>query len=318
TQNSNGDAATAVSTTIKYLTSNPKPDFTWAGNEGNQIAAMIPVMKQRGLLAGAVNDGNTQCQTKAAADCPTFFSLGASPATAAEAYANWAKTNGYKNVGILEEGIAFTQSETPAVSAALDKLGIKHEKVSFPGTAINVTSQVSQLKGKGVDAVFAEALGPAAGYTLAARTKLGWKVPLLFDVAGSSLDLTKLSKPGDLDGVQVTLGTPTDGAIDSPGVTAMVENAKTYGGLGGQPLYIAAFGWDAMVTLHNAIAQAKSTDPKAVAAAMESLSPAAQSDPMLTLSKKISYSADNHENNSYAPSDYKIVDAGPLKGGQIG
>src|ERR1700712_1364044 len=57
TVDSNGLPATAISGTVKYLAGHPKPDYVWAGNEGNQIAAMVPVMKKRGLLAGAVNDG---------------------------------------------------------------------------------------------------------------------------------------------------------------------------------------------------------------------------------------------------------------------
>ena len=47
---------------------------------------------------------------------------------------------------------------------------------------------MAELKGDGVQAVFAEALGSSAAYVLNARPALGWQVPTTMDITASSLD----------------------------------------------------------------------------------------------------------------------------------
>jgi branched-chain amino acid transport system substrate-binding protein len=318
--NTNGEPATAVSATTKYLSSHPAPDFVWAGAEGNEISAMIPFVSKRGLVSMAVNDGHSQCRANAATECPTFFSIGGDVAIQANSAAAHFKEIGAKNVGILEEGIAFTQSETGPMEKALDAQGIKHEKVTFPATAVDVTSQISELKSKGADAIEAEVYGPATAYALAGRSKLGWtSAPLIFDAAGSAVDVSKLAKsPGDIKNAFVNIAPPTDGNLDIAGVKEMVAQSKAANvPIGGTPLYVAAFGWDAMALYHAVLESTKSTDPKVVAKTLVNLPEAAQNDPMYTLQKKIVYSADSHINQGLVATDYRVVPVGAITDGQL-
>jgi ABC-type branched-subunit amino acid transport system substrate-binding protein len=321
TVDDNSDPTTAVSQTLKYLSSNPKPDLVWAGAEGNEIAALIPLMKREGLLSMSVNDGNLQCANNSQTVCPTYFSIGNPTSVVAATAAAAFKHMGASSIGILAESIAFTQSETPPFQAALDKLGIKHSTSTFPVTAVDLTPEMSQLKSQGVKGVEAEAYGPAVGYALAARAKLAWNVPVILDAAGSSFDVSKLvTNQSYLKNTYVNVAPPTDGCLDVPGVKLMVANAKAVGASIDQvPLYVAAFGWDAALLFRNALVAAKSTDPNVLARTIVNLPPSAQTDPLLTLSKRIAYSAGDHENlgvtaNGY---DYRVIPAGPLVGGQL-
>jgi ABC-type branched-subunit amino acid transport system substrate-binding protein len=319
TINDNGDANTAVSQTINYLSSHPKPAMVWAGTESDEVAAMIPLMKREGLLSMSVNDGNLQCVKDAQTNCPTFFSIGGGSSVIASSAANAFKKMGVKSAGILEESLAFTQSESPAMQAALTKLGIKNSVVSFPDTAVDVTAEMSKIKSGGANGVYAEALGPAAGYALKARAGLSWDVPVIFDAAGSSFDISKLvTDQSQLKKAFVDISPPTNGCTQLPGVKLMVANAKAVKApIGALPLYVAAFGWDGMVLLHEATDQAKSTDATTVASTIESLPSSAQTNKLFTLEKRVAFTKDNHENVGVAAGDYEIVKAGPVVNGQL-
>ena len=319
TINDNGDANTAVSQTIQYLGSHPKPALVWAGTEGNEIAAMIPLMKREKLLAMAVNDGNLQCVKDAQANCPTFFSVGGGVSVLPEAAAAAFKRLGAKPVGILQESLAFTQTETPGIQGALTKRGITSTTTSFPSSAVNVTAEMSKLKSAGAGGIYAEALGPAAGYVLAARSQLNWRAPVIFDAAGSSFDVSKLvSKQSYLKNAYVDISPPTNGCTSLPGVKLMVANASAAGAkIGTLPLYVAAFGWDGMVLFHDAAQQAKSTGAASVASAIEGLPAKAQSNPLYTLQKRVGYTSSDHENVGVTAGDYQIVKAGPVTRGQL-
>jgi branched-chain amino acid transport system substrate-binding protein len=319
TINDNGDANTAVSQTINYLSSHPKPAMVWAGTESDEVAAMIPLMKREGLLSMSVNDGNLQCVKDAATNCPTFFSIGGGSSVIAAAAANAFKKMGVKSVGILEESLAFTQSETPAMQAALTKLGIKSSVVSFPDTAVDVTAEMSKLKSDGATGVYAEALGPAAGYALTARAGLSWNAPVIFDAAGSSFDVSKLvTSQSDLANAFVNISPPTNGCAALPGVKLMVSNAKAVKApIGTLPLYVAAFGWDGVTLLHEATDAAKSTDATTLASTIQSLPSSAQTNKLFTLEKRVAFTKDNHENVGVAAGDYEIVKAGPVVNGQL-
>jgi branched-chain amino acid transport system substrate-binding protein len=315
----NGQPNTAISQTIQYLTSHPKPTMVWAGTESDEVAAMIPLMKREGLLGMSINDGNLQCVKDAQTDCPTFFSIGGGADVIDAAAAAAFKRMDVTSVGILQETLAFTQSETPAMVQALTKAGIKNSTVTFPDTAVDVTAELSKLKSNGATGIYAEALGPAAGYTLAGRAQLGWNAPVIFDAAGSSFDVSKLvSNQSYLKNAYVNISPPTNGCLKIPGVKLMVSNAATAGAkIGTLPLYVAAFGWDGMVLLHNAIDQAKSTDATSLASAIVNMPASAQSDPLYTLSKRVAFTNSNHENQGVTTDDYDIVNAGPVTNGQL-
>jgi hypothetical protein len=148
-----------------------------------------------------------------------------------------------------------------------------------------------------------------------ARAKLGWNVPVTFDVAGSSLDLTKLVPAADLKDVSETVFYEQDARDSAPGIKNMLKYTKPYGTVGGTALDVLSVGWDGIVDLNAAVTAAGGkTDVNSLDAAMLHL-PAI--DPNRTYSRALGYTANDHENQKATTNDYEILPAGPVVNGQI-
>lgn len=314
---SGGVTANAVSQAIKALAGSPgKYAFVDAGAEGTEDVALVPIMKKYNQFAITLDDTGTCAQ---ASNCPTEFVVKGNPGDPAHAAANFFKSKGIKKVGILQESIAFTEGETPGMEAALKSVGITPVVVSFPATATDVTPEMQQLKGDGVDGVFAEALGPPAGYTLAARAKLGWNVPVVFDVAASSLDITKLAPKSQLPNAYLNVYNCQNGsATPSEGFQQMKNYfpKSAVAVADGQACDIPGNGWDGMIEFADAAKQAGSLSTSALVKAMENLGPSAQNDPLYVVGKVKKYTASNHDNVGETPSDFVVIPVGPVSGMQ--
>ena len=311
----NGSPATATADAVKALSGRPgQYAMVYPGEEGTDIAALIPIIARYKAYAIALDDGNNGCANVSV--CPTEFSLVGSAALPEVEAAQWMKSKGYTNVGVLEEQIDFTESETPSITSSLKSEGITAETAGFPATAVSVTAEMSQLKSAGAQAVFAEALGPAAGYALQARAQLGWNAPVLFDIAGSSLDISKLAPASELANGYETAPYCADPSQNIPALNLLATNSPSP--LDGSiPCNLSGNGWDAMVLFHDAAAQAKSLRVSALVSATESLSAASQSDPNLIVYPHIAYTTTNHENRLNTPSDFKTLPIGTISGTQI-
>jgi hypothetical protein len=151
----------------------------------------------------------------------------------------------------------------------------------------NVTPQMSQLQGSHPQAVFMEGLGAPAGYALVARTKLGWKVPVAFDIAASSLDLTKLVPAADIPNTYEDVFYEQNPMDPVPGIKAMLQYTKPYGTVGPAALDTMRVGGDALVDLNDAVKTAGGAiTASALHAAMLHI-PA--TDPLRTFSLKLGY-----------------------------
>jgi branched-chain amino acid transport system substrate-binding protein len=314
--NDNSDPSTAVSDLLKYLSENPAPVMVDAGSEAGDAAALIPVLAKHNQFAVALNDGADQCQSHAQTTCPNEFTLASSSIYPQTPPAQWFKEHGIKHVGIAEEQIDFSQSETPTFEAALKKAGISYSVASFPATALNLTPQLSQLKSDGADGVFVEALEAPAGYALAARAKLAWNTPMIFDIAASSLALTKLAPLSEVKNqAYVDVFGEMDPTDSAPGVQNLITYGKKFGFTGDLPLDTLGSGWDGVVLLAEAIkAAGGKTDTASLDAAVMKMSP---TDPNRTFSHKLCFSASDHENVCGAADDFHIIPAGPIINGQV-
>ena len=312
----NNDDATAVTDLIQYMSSHPAPTMIDAGSEGGDAAALIPVIAKRNVFAMALNDGTYQCATNSQTNCPNEWTLADPGITDELPVAAWLKAHGVKKVGILEEEIDFTETETPDFIKALDQEGIAHTTATFPATALDLTPQVQQLKAAGAQAVFTEALVAPAGYALTGRAKLGWNAPMIFDVAASSLDLTKLAPIADVknnayEDVFYEMN-PKDPA---PGIQHLLTYGKQFGGVAAVPLDVASTGWDEIVALNEAVKEdGGSLAVKNLDAAMLKISP---TDPNRTFTLKLAWSPSDHENVDAQSADFQVVPAGPVANGQV-
>jgi ABC-type branched-subunit amino acid transport system substrate-binding protein len=307
-----GNTQTAVSDLIKYLGSHSAPNFVFAGAEGTDTVALIPILAQHHLLSTGSSDGGL-CASDAEKSCPTFFEENAPQAVIQGAAAKFLATKGAP-VGILEENAAYQESETGPVTAALAGLGVKSDTATFPGTATDVTPEMSQLKADGVKVVYVEALGASAGYAASARARLGWNVPLLFDVGASALDLTTLAPTKELGNAWEQLFAADDPAIQNPGVALIRQQASGGSGLGQFPIRVAGNGWDYLFIVKDGVEAAKSLNPAEVMHALEAQS---INDPNLVSYHSVGFTASDHENIDGQASDFPILPVGPYKNGQV-
>jgi branched-chain amino acid transport system substrate-binding protein len=310
----NGDPTTSVTTFLKHIQSDGKPAFCFCGSYSSISAALQPVATRNKVLAWAFGDGNFACEHDAAAKCGPFFSINSRPEVYVQQQVNYLKSKGFTKVGIIAD-----QRDTSVTESAIQKklfpaAGIQPTFVTTPAKTVNVLPQMSKLKAAGVNAVFAEQIGPATGYVLQARKKLGWKVPLIFDISGSSSAITTLA-PKALwgDDASMQIFSMLDPSKDYPGRQLMLDNnpsAKGAGGFGGQPANVAAFPWDAMMLLNAAISGTHSLDPVTNQKWLETNQVTLTATKGLQASHK--FTADSHENSGWTPEDYAIVPVAPV------
>lgn len=319
TMSDNGDPTTAVSDLVQYLSSHPKPNWVYAGSEDNEVDALIPVLKRDDIMGAALNDATQLCGTNAQTVCPTTFWLGSPEIDQTEAAAAYFKKQGFKKVGILSEGLAYTETESAHLVKSLAAVGIPSVMATFPATQVSVTPEVSELKSKGIDSMFVAALGPAVGYAVRARSALGLNVPIVFDLAASSSDITTLAPASELTNTYEEIFRSNNASLHLPGAAALIAASASYGGITkGDALDTLAFAWDDIVALHDAGQQAHSDNETALVAAMNNLSAASQSDPLYLLDPHVKWTPSDHDTVSASPADYYFVKVGPLVNGQVG
>jgi branched-chain amino acid transport system substrate-binding protein len=307
--NDNSDPTIASSVATKDLSSDPgKYAMVWDGEEGTATAALIPIMKRYGVFQTAVNDGDNACEVGSA--CPDLFTQDGPIAAAESIDAAAMKKAGYTKIGIIADQATYDQSELAFMEPDLKKEGIQFQTATFPPTAVSLTPEMSQLKSDGVQAVFALALGPSAGYVLQARAALGWSIPLQFDITGSSTNVAGLVPKADLSNVKETIQSCEDVTRPDPTFSLMVKYAP-------QPLAgsvicpIAGDGWGGIVLLANAAEKAKSLSASALSEAAQNLR---------ITSNEVSYSqkcwtpADHEDQCEGANTDYyEVVPVGQLE-----
>jgi branched-chain amino acid transport system substrate-binding protein len=317
--NDNGDETTAVSVLEQYLGSHPKPDALFPGTSGVDSGGLLPAAKREHILAMGVDDGGAACIKDAQTTCPTTFTPGPIAPNQQAPVAKFFISKGYKTVGILQEQDAFSESETPYLEADLKAAGIKVVTASFSPTAVDLTPEMSQLKSGGAEAIYAEALAAPAGYEAAARSQLGLvsKIPLVFDFGAASLDLTKLAPAADLVNAYEAIAKSSDPYVKMPGRDLLIANGSPV--VTSQPIIIASFEWQDLVTLHDAALQTGGkTDVDSLTNALENLQSKYQTDPLNMTAPGVQFTHDIHENMSpLGKQAYEVVPVGPIKNGMV-
>jgi branched-chain amino acid transport system substrate-binding protein len=313
----NGDPTTSVTTLVKYMASKGKPTYLFGGSYSSIAAAIQPVASRNKLLSWSFGDGNFACKTDASAKCGPFFSINSQPTVQLTQAAEYFKAKGYKKIGIIDDQRDTSVTESTTLKTLLPAQGLTPVFASTPAKTVNVTPQMSKLKAAGVDVVFSEQIGPAVGYVLQARKKLGWDVPVVFDISGASSSITSVADAAlwkDKTSMQIFSNTDPKNASRFPGMQLMVDNnpaaSQVKGGFGGQTINVAAFPWDAMMLLNATISGTHSLDPVVNQKYMETHElddPATRG--LMTTHK---YTADTHENLGWQPQDYSIVPVAPV------
>lgn len=137
----------------------------------------------------------------------------------------------------------------------------------------------------------------------------------MFDFGAAAQDLTKLVPAEALENAWEGIATSSDAYAKIPGRDVLTK----YGGAAvtAQPMIVAAFQWQDLVTVHAAAEQAGSIGVDALVDALNDLTPKAQNDP-LNIMPQVQFTKDVHENMSAGASHiYEVVPVGPVKGGLI-
>ena len=312
-KNDNGDPTTATTNLVQALSGNPNQyAMIWGGEEGTITSALIPVIARYKPFTIAVNDGTNLCQDSS--HCPSEFTLAGAQTIPEISQAQWFKSKGYKNVGIIYEEIAFTQTEAQDLANDLKKLGIKSETVGLPTSATSATPEMSTLKSDGAQAVFAAAFGAPQGYIYNARPELSWQAPILWDAAGSSVDISKLAQTSQLKNSYETPFYCMVPSHNVPGLAA-AASAETTPISGAIPCATWGQSFDAMVILNAAAKKAGSLSSSALTSAMTSLKVTTADDAIFQ--PAYCWQTSNHENTCYAPSAYTVTPVGAITGGRV-
>jgi ABC-type branched-subunit amino acid transport system substrate-binding protein len=309
--------STDVSALIQHLTSGTSYILTIPGASSGEIAATIPATKGYQTVTMVESDGNSQCKTNTSSSCPNAYALLGSADSPESDAAAFFKQKGIGSVGILQEAIDFTQTETPLYKAALAQAGIRSTTVSFPATATNLSPEMSELQNDKVEAVLVEAEGTSPGYALAARATLGLNVPVVVDLAGSSLDITTEAPPADLANAYVNTFAIDDPAANFPGLALFAKYAPA-GTLSSIPANAAVGAWDKVLLIRDAVQRAKgATTATAIEKVLDTSAAKPFCDPNFLFAHCYAFTTGNHENAAEAGKDFIVMPVGPIREGQV-
>ena len=316
TKNDNSDPATAV-IFLQILSIDQAPNDVYPGSESTETPALFPLLAQKNLLAMAGSSGFTELEN---AKYPYIFSPLGPSTESLNALVAYLKNSGYKSVGLLVEGLEFTQSEVPTLTADLKKAGITYHVADFQPTALDLTPEMSQLKAASPDALVTLAISASAGYALKARAQLNWNVPVVGDVAFGDTNLVSLVPASDLQGVKAVIYGSSKYLTPSerpPGLTTFLNYMQPYTSatISSLPMVTPGRAWDGLMAIAAAAKQANSIDPAAISKALESFT--ATKDPNFVVFPNIGFTSSNHENTLTTIADYPVVAVGSIVGGMV-
>lgn len=262
----------AVSLLQKRMSSGDKPDLVYAGGSSSVTLSLLPVLSRNKILSMS---GTVSNVLNDPAKYPYHFSVSPPGSAYAPAQADEAVAKGFKKVAMLFSNDATGQSTLELYQEAFKKAGIELVSAGYDATALDMTSQLQQLKSKNPDALVINGYGTAALYAFRGRAQLGWNIPTYGDQLSSSFPLVKNLKASELENVKiVTSSTAVVGGNQSELVPAFVEEIKA--GKNAASLQVTGYGLfsvghDILALVNFAADQAKSTKTEDVTNALQNL-----------------------------------------------
>lgn len=262
----------AVSLLQKRMSSGDKPDLVYAGGSSSVTLSLLPVLSRNKILSMSGTVSNVLNDPK---KYPYHFSVSPPGSAYAPAQADEAVAKGYKKMAMLFSNDATGQSTLELYQEAFKKAGIELVSAGYDATALDMTSQLQQLKSKNPDALVINGYGTAALYAFRGRAQLGWNIPTYGDQLSSSFPLVKNLKASELENVKiVTSSTAVVDGNQSELVPAFVEEIKA--GKNAASLAVTGYGLfavghDILALINFAADQAKATGTGKVTDALQNL-----------------------------------------------
>lgn len=272
TANDQNDPTKAVSLLQQRLSSGSKPDLVYPGGSSAVSLSLLPLLTRNKIVSigGTVSD-----LLNDPAKFPYHFGISSPGRDYAPALIAEAQAKGYKKIAMLYSNDATGQSSAAIYKAAVEGAGMQFIEARYETTALDMTSQLSQLRAQSPDALIVNGYGTAALYVMRSRAQLGWTIPTFCDQLSSSFPYLKNLSADQLTGVKVVLSASTLSTSERhPGLADFLTKIKAGSAAGN----LSTTGWGLYATGHDMLAlyvyaarQAKSTDPDKVKAALENL-----------------------------------------------
>jgi branched-chain amino acid transport system substrate-binding protein len=171
------DPTTAV-TLLQQQIQTAKPDLVWPGATSNESLAILPVLTRNKILS----IGNTQSDLlNNPTKYPYEFSIVTQNSLEAVAAATKLSGEGITKVALLTANDANGTSVAAAYTTALKADSVAVSSETYAPTDLDMTAQLQRLQATKPDILLlqAPAGGPAIGYVLKGRTKIGWDIKTL-------------------------------------------------------------------------------------------------------------------------------------------
>jgi branched-chain amino acid transport system substrate-binding protein len=308
-----GDPTTGVSALSAYLSTHPKPDLVYPGAASPEVQGTAPFLAKRGILTVSAA---ALPQMDDPAKYPLYFSTNTHNTASITKILDYIKQHGYQKIGLISSNDTIGDQISQGLDAAVKGTNLKVDKVLFPPTALDVTPELEKLKAWQPDVVVMDAVGELTLRIVTARQNIGWNVPLIGGVNSGGADFSKVSASA-LNGVYATVYSVQQWV---PPEQRTASFNKFYSAIQAQGQLVFsnfyyAVDYDPLQLVAVAAEQAKSIDPKKIAAALEDLKQPAN--PPWVLFKTEGFSKTTHLNTSVAD-DYAVVQATPLDAGFTG
>lgn len=308
---------TVAVTKLRELINSPnKPSVVLNSGPSGIAEATLPILNQAGILS--LNIGPTATSPDPT-KFPLNFDLSPAPNNYAAGFLDYIKSKGYKSVGVIHGNSAYGESFGALIEKVLTDGGIKvTANEEYDNAALDMTPQVDKVRSTSPDAMVVDGYGSVVGYVLQSIQKLGWDVPLIGDNSISATGLISKAPPDGVLGtdavknlvMQVFQSTKYDPAATD--VNDAVAAMKAIGEI--KASLIVAYNLDSMRLISAAAKAAGSTDPKAMAAALET--DAVTADAHTVILKKYNFTKDSHAANPNTDS-MTFISPAPLKDGQF-
>ena len=265
--NDQSDPTQAVSLVQGQLTGGNPPALVYAGTGSAENLAVSGVTNAAKVLTLAVGSSSVLGN---AAQFPYTFSVNANAPTEANSTAQYLKSKGYKNIGLITSDDATGISYAGAYTTALKQAGLNVvDAESYPTTAIDMTPELERINSHHPDAVVVEGVEWGA-YLMQSRAKAGMEnVPFVADAATQAVDYSTTLTAAEKQGVIMEVNSVNVDTTTSPGKTALLNALGKEGVKLVEPLYVYAVSSDVLLSCANAAIAVHSTDPDKVKAEME-------------------------------------------------
>ncbi|GAA4232627.1 branched-chain amino acid transport system substrate-binding protein [Streptosporangium album] len=272
TANDQNDPTKAVSLLQQRLSSGSKPDLVYPGSSSAVSLSLLPILTRQKILSVG---GTVSTLLNDPAKYPYHFGVSSPGKDYAPALISAAQAKGYKKIAMLYSNDATGQSSAEIYKAAVEGAGMEFVEARYEATALDMTSQLNQLRAQNPDALVLNGYGAAALYVMRSRAQIGWDIPSYCDQLASSFPYLKNLGAEQLKNVNVVVSTVTLSTSERhSGLAGFIEKIKASPAAAG----MSSTGWGLYSTGHDALAlvayaaqQAKSTDSERIKASLEDL-----------------------------------------------